>query len=317
MSGLRGTFVPLPTPFRGGALDLGALDALITFHARRATAGIVLLDASGEAFALTREERATLVTRAVETTRRLGGELPRKRATRTRAASGRLAVIVGVGCSDTRASCEFARDAVFAGADMLLVVTPPYVRPSRLGLLHHFRAIAEAAGDTPLLLVNDPERTGLDLEPEAARELARYVPSIRALVEVTRNPGRVRRVADAVKLPVLVGDDRVLAPFSAAGAAGAVSVVANLVPDEVDRLLDVARAAGDTTLAGRIEESLAPLIDALTVETNPGPLKSALESLGVISGELRQPLAELEPAHRASLRRMLTAARLLVPTDPN
>ncbi len=313
LSAYRGILVPLPTPFRQGAVDLDALDGLIAFHARRATAGVVVCDVTGEGTTLTREERATVAARAVETARKLGGGAPRKRATRTKSASGKLAVVAAIGTSDTRLSAELARDAVFAGVDALHVVTPPYARPTKLGLLRHFRALAEAASDMPMLLVNDPERTGLDLEPEAARELTRLVPSIRALVEVTKSPARIRRIVELVKVPVLAGDDRVLAPFAAAGASGALSVIANLVPDEVDRLVDAARAATDLALIGRYEEGLAPLVDALGVETNPGPLKAALDALGAIGGELRSPLAELEPANRANLRRVLTLARLLVP----
>lgn len=314
MSAYRGVLVPLPTPFREGAVDFDALDALLAFHARRATAGVIVCDVTGEGSALSREERAAIAARAVETARRLGGGAPRRRATRSKAASGKLAIVAAIGTSDTRASAELARDAVFAGVDALHVVTPPYVRPTRLGLQRHFRAIAEAASDTPLVLVNDPERTGLDLEPLVARELIRLVPSIRALVEVSRNPARLRRTAEHVKVALLAGDDRVLAPFAAAGAAGAVSVVANLVPDEVDRLVDCARVGEDLAQVRRDEEALAPLVDALSVESNPGPLKGALEALGAIGGELRSPLAALEPANRANLRRALTVARLLVPS---
>jgi len=315
LSSYRGILVPLPTPLRHGALDLDALEQLIGFHARRASAGIVLCDVTGEGPTLTREERAAVVTRAVEVAARLGGGALRKRATRTKGASGKLAVVAAIGTSDTRTSCDLARDAVAAGVDALHVVTPPYVQPTKLGLTRHYRAIAEAASDMPLLVVNDPERTGYDLLPELVRELARLVPSIRGLVEVTKNPARIRRIVALVKVPVLAGDDRVLAPFAAAGAAGAVSVVANLVPDEVDRLVDAARAAADVALVARYEEGLAPLVDALGVESNPGPLKAALGALGAISSDLRSPLAELEPTNHANLRRILTLARLLVPNS--
>ncbi len=316
MSAHRGVLVPLPTPFRDGSVDHEAFDGLLQFHQRRATAGVVVCDVTGEGPTLTREERAALVARAVETTRRLGGDGPRKRATRTKGAAGKLAVLAAVGTSDTRTTCEHARDAVFAGVDALHVITPPYVRPSQLGLLRHLRAIAEAASDAPLVLVNDPERTGLDLEPTALRDLTRLVPSIRAVVEVTRNPARVRRAGDVLKVPIIAGDDRVLGPFAAAGAAGALSIVANLVPDEVDLLFDAARTGGDIGLVGRYEEALAPLVDALSVEPNPGPLKAALEALGAIGGELRSPLAELTPGNRDNLKRVLTRARLLVPSEP-
>ena len=297
-------------------MDFEALDGLLQFHQRRATAGVVLCDLTGEGPTLTREERASLIARAVETTRKLGGNAPRRRATRTKSASGKLAVVAAIGTSDTRSTCDHARDAVFAGVDALHIVTPPYVRPSQLGLLRHLRAVAEAASDAPLVLVNDPDRTGLDLEPEASRELTRLVPSIRAVVEVTRNPARVRRAAEVLKVPVIAGDDRVLGPFAAAGAAGALSIVANLVPDEVDTLLDAARAGSEAGLIGRYEEGLAPLVDALAVEPNPGPLKAALYALGAIEGELRSPLAELTPGNRDNLRRVLTRARLLVPSEP-
>lgn len=314
MSPYRGILVALPTPFRQGELDLDALGSLVAFHARRATAGLVVCDVTGEGPTLSREERAAVVERAVAETVRLGGKAPRRRATRAKGASGKLAVVAAVGTSDTRRSCDLARDAARAGVDALHVVTPPYVQPSRLGLTRHYRAIAEAAADLPLLVVNDPDRTGYDLEPALARELIRLVPAIRGLVEVTRSPARIRRLAELVKVPVLAGDDRVLAPFAAAGAAGAVSVVGNLVPDEVDRLVDAARAAADTALVGRYEEGLAPLLDALAVESNPGPLKAALGALGAIGSELRSPLAELEPSNHANLRRALTSARLLVPS---
>jgi len=314
VSAYRGILVPLPTPFKSGDVDHAAVDRLLVFHARRATAGVVVCDVTGEGPSLTREERAALIARAVETTRRLGGDAPRRRPTKTKGASGKLAVIAAIGTSSTHETCQFARDAVFAGADALHITTPPYVRPTRLGLLRHLRAIAEAASDMPLMLVNDPERVGYDVEPEEARELTRLVPSIRAWVEVTRNPARVRSAAAAARVPVLAGDDRVLAPFAAAGAQGALSIVANLVPDEVDRLVDAARTGAEPQQVQHWEGALAPLVDALQVEPNPGPLKAALSALGAIGGELRGPLAELEPNNRTNLERVLTLARLLVPS---
>ena len=312
----RGSLVALPTPLRGGALDIDSFEGLVAFQARHATRGIVLATATGEGPTLRRGEREELILHAALTASRAARDAGGDRE--------RMLVVAAVGTADTRESAELARDALSAGADAILVATPYYSRPSRHGLLRHLGEIAEHTDDAPILFHNDPERCGLDLEPEAIEELSSFVPGVVGLVEGNARPARVRRVVEACGLSVFGAVDRMIAPFTLHGAHGVMSIAANLVPAEVARLVETAQSALERRLepgedpraaAERMEIDLAPILDALSIEQDPGPLKGALEALGACSAEVRAPLAVLEPENRARLESALTSARLLVPSS--
>lgn len=291
----HGSYVALPTPFAGEQLDLDSLRSLIDEHAARATAGVVICGTTGEAATLDERERRTMIHASVEF------------------AAGRLQVIAGVGTNATRTTVESARFAGACGVDGVLVVTPYYNRPSRRGLLAHFGAVADATG-VPVILYNVPSRTGMDLRPDLAEDLARHCSNIVAIKEATDSPERIRELCSSQHLAVLCGEDRCLADFMQHGAVGAISVTGNVAPDAVAELIETAKPGGDASRAAELVEHLAPLIQDLFVEVNPVPVKSALAWLGRCRADVRGPLAALEDENRLQLEKTLADRQSLLLT---
>ena len=285
---LAGSLVALPTPFRGTELDFDAFAGLVELHVGAATDGIVVAGTTGESSTLTEHEQRSLIHAAVEQAR------------------GRITVVAGVGTNDTHESVELARFAGACGADALLVVTPYYNRPSRQGLLLHYGAIAEATS-TPVILYNVPSRTGVDLVPDLARELGERWESIVAIKECSDSPERIRELVLESGLAVFCGEDSRIADFVQYGAAGAISVIGNIVPDDVAELIRAARPGGDAARAAQLVEHLAPLVRDLFIEVNPVPVKSALASLDRCPPQVRLPLAPLEEGHARQLESTLRA----------
>ena len=281
----RGSFVALPTPFVGETVDHAAFERLVDEQACRRSDGLVVCGTTGEASTLTDVERADLVRTAVA------------------AAAGRLPVIAGIGTNCTRTSIELARTAEHAGADGLLVVTPYYNRPSQRGLAAHYGAIADAV-PLPLVLYNVPSRTGVDLEPSTVRAIAKAHANVVAIKEASHSPERVVELVGQTPVDVLCGEDACIAPFVHAGAVGAIGVVANLMPETVRELVHSA-AMAETARAEELAQELAPLIEALFRETNPVPLKAALELTGRASSAVRLPLVALGDVEKERLRRDL------------
>jgi 4-hydroxy-tetrahydrodipicolinate synthase len=289
---LRGSLVALPTPFRADELDLETLGTLVDWHVEAGSDGLVAIGTSGEAATLTDFERRTVVDFVLER------------------CAGRLPVVVGTGCNATRVTIEHTRAAAEAGADAALVVTPYYNKPTQAGLEAHYAAVAEAS-TVPLVLYNVPTRTGCDLLPETAAAIGRRSPNVVAIKEAGGSLERGRELIETSGLAVLSGEDHLIGPLMAAGAAGAVGVVANLAPREVAELCRVAAAGGNAARASELEAWLAPLVRACFVESNPAPMKAALAALGHGSGEVRLPLAPLSEASREAVVAALDGAGLL------
>lgn len=289
---IHGTYVALPTPFRDGRVDLDVLEELIERLAETSVEGLLITGTTGEVPTLNDYEHRSLIHAAVDFNR------------------GRLAVMAGIGTNCTRRSVELAGFAASSGVDSLLAVTPYYNRPSRRGLLLHYGQIAEAS-KLPLVLYNVPTRTGVDLEPEVAAELERRHETIVAIKEASGSVERIRELVETTDLNVLAGDDRTLVGSCAAGAVGTVSVIANLAPDYVARIVRHAVLDGDVARAEVLQEQLLPLIDAMSVDVNPVPLKAALASMGLCGAEVRAPLASMEPAERERLVAVLEASPVL------
>lgn len=273
-----GSYVALPTPFQGsGVIDFEALRRLVDRQAAGGSAGIVVCGTTGESATLTDRERRAVVEAAVQY------------------AGGRLKVVAGVGTNATASSVELAQHAMACGADGMLVVTPYYNRPGKVGLLRHMSAVAEAGALLPVMLYNVPTRTACDLLPEWAGELARECPNVLALKEATSDPRRIREVCAIEELEILCGEDGAIVEFMAAGAVGAVNVVGNVFPELVDQLIETAsQSRGDSGHCRELREALAPLVRDLFIETNPGPVKAALASLDVCESTVRGPLAAIE-----------------------
>lgn len=221
----------------------------------------------------------------------------------------RVPVIAGCGSNDTVTAVEHARCACTLGVDALLAVTPYYNKASPSGLIRHFTAIADAS-DKPVILYNVPSRTGVDIPLSVYRALAAH----ERIVGVKEASGNVAKAAQIASVcgqdfALYSGSDELALPILSIGGRGVISVVANLLPRET-HLLCERYFRGDTDGAREMQLSLLPLIDALFSEVNPIPVKTACGMLGLCRPDLRLPLCEMEPAHRAALEKALADWRL-------
>lgn len=281
-----GSYAAIPTPFRDGELDFDALRRLVHHQIQGQSRGIVVAGTTGESATLRPTERGALISFVAGLAR------------------GRLDVVAGVGTNDTRTSCELAREAVEAGADALLVVTPYYNRPNQRGLLRHFSDVADAV-EAPIVLYNVPARTAVDLLPQTVAELARRHRNVVAIKEASGALERVSALAALGSVDVLCGEDALLREFMEHGATGLIGVVTNLVPALVAELCAACGPTGDPARAAELSALIAPLIHALHLETNPAPVKAACASLGLCSSELRPPMVPLEPQNARRLEQAL------------
>ena len=215
-------------------------------------------------------------------------------------AAGRVPVIAGTGTNNTAHVLENTRNACEVGADAILVVTPYYNKATQNGLIRHFTTVADASS-VPVVLYNVPGRTGCNLQPKTVAALAEH-PNIVALKEATGNMAQmvelVRLCGD--KLDIYSGEDGIVVPMMAMGAAGCISVLSNVAPKQAVAMTD-ACLAGNFTAAAKMQCDLLPLINALFSEVNPIPAKAAVSRLGFGADVLRLPLTSMEDATRARL----------------
>jgi 4-hydroxy-tetrahydrodipicolinate synthase len=278
----------LATPFQAdGQLDLDAFARLIQGQLAGGTQGLVVAGSTGEAHALSDDELALVVAKALAVV------------------AGRVPLLVGTGSANTAKTIAATRRARDLGADAALIVTPYYVRPTQQGLLQHYRAIADAV-ELPIVLYNVPGRTGCDLLPATVAQLAAH-PRIVAIKEAVADAQRMQDLLAlrSVSFQVLSGDDGSACRALLAGADGVISVANNLVPAQFRALCDAARG-GHRDRAEALDAQLQPLFDALGLESNPIPLKWGLSTQGLGSAQPRLPLVELSVSHRERLRELLS-----------
>ena len=268
---LGGSLVALATPFRDGRLDTAALGRLCDRQAARGSAALVVCGSTGEAPALSAPEQARVVAVAVE------------------AAAGRVPVIAGCSAPATEAAASLAFAAARNRAAALLCAPPPYVKPTQDGIATHVRAVAHTA-DLPVMLYDVPGRTGVAVADETAAWLFEHglIAAIKDASGDLSRPARLR-VLCGTELVQLSGDDATAPAYRAMGGHGCVSVTANLVP-ALCAQLHAAWDRGDLATFARLRDLLAPLHQALFLESNPIPLKAALCMLRLCTGELRLPL---------------------------
>ncbi len=226
------------------------------------------------------------------------------------AAAGRVPVVAGTGSNSTAEAIELTRHAKEAGANGVLMVCPYYNKPTQRGLIAHYTAVAKAV-DIPIILYNVPGRTGVNMLPETVATLAE-VPNIVAIKEAS---GSIEQMTEVISLcgdrmTVVSGDDTLTLPLMAVGGMGVISVIANILPKET---AEMTRAAlnGDWKRAKEIHLRIFPLCKAMFYETNPIPVKTAMQLLGRLNGELRLPLAPMADANRDRLAKALKAYGLL------
>ncbi|MGH8226622.1 MAG: 4-hydroxy-tetrahydrodipicolinate synthase [Steroidobacteraceae bacterium] len=290
---LSGSLVAIVTPMRAdGSLDLPAWERLVDFHLHNGTGGIVVGGTTGESATLTDAELGELTERAC------------------RHVAGRIPVIAGAGTSSTAATVERARWLSQLPVAALLVVTPAYNRPTQEGLYRHFAAVAEAAR-VPVIAYNVPSRTAVDMLAATTARLSQLA-GIAGIKEAVARMERIRELKGACRedFVILSGDDATARDAVLEGAAGVISVTANVAPRAMADLIEAARR-GDRPRSGELDAALAPLHRALFLEPNPIPVKWALERMGLAGPGIRLPLTPLSGEHQDAVAAALRGAGAL------
>lgn len=290
---MTGSMVALVTPMQAdGAVDFPALLGLIEFHLAAGTDAIVAVGTTGESATLDVDEHIAVIEATV------------------RAVDGRVPVIAGTGANNTREAIELAQAAAEVGANAHLSVTPYYNRPTQAGLQAHFTAIAEAV-DLPMILYNVPGRTGVDMQVATTLALAAH-PRIIGTKEASGSLDRMRSlIAGAPSgFAVYSGDDHLSCAAILSGAAGTISVTANVAPALMHEMTNAA-LRGDSDTAHRLDARLAALHRELFCQPNPIPAKWAVGELGLIKPGIRLPLLPLEESFMAQVKAAMIEAGVL------
>lgn len=293
MATLRGCGTALVTPFTtAGAVDLMRLRALVEWQVSQGIDFLVPCGSTGEAQTLDEREREAVVRLVVDV------------------AAGRVPVMAGATSNDTRKAVEETKRMAGAGADWILSAAPYYNKPTPAGLEAHFLAVAEAA-TVPVCVYNIPGRAAVNMPPDLLVRLAQH-PQVRAVKESSGDLQQVQRLLlrKPASLAVLAGDDWIAPATCLLGGAGLVSVASNAAPAAMRHLVQAALDGRIAELRSRLA-SLLPLMDALFLESNPGPVKAALARLGRIENALRLPLVPVLPATETLIDAALAAAGLL------
>jgi 4-hydroxy-tetrahydrodipicolinate synthase len=286
-----GSGVALVTPFRDGRVHEAMLRELVRFHVREGTDALVVNGSTGEAATMTAPEQRRVAEIAVEEV------------------AGRIPVVVGTGGSSTAAVRELADAAREAGADAILLSMPPYNKPSQAGMEAHTLEVVEAGG-LPSILYNVPGRTACNLLPETVERLCDH-PLVVGIKEACGDISQIaelsRRVHD--RIAVYSGNDDQIVPFLALGGVGVITVLGNVAPADVSRMVH-RYLEGDVTGARDLQLRYLPLVAALFREPNPVPVKTVLSMMGFEVGEVRLPLLPASDETRDLLRARLEEAGL-------
>jgi 4-hydroxy-tetrahydrodipicolinate synthase len=292
---MRGCATALVTPFTAtGAIDEDRLRSLVD---RQITNGVRLLvpcGTTGESATMTEEEDRRVIAITVEVAR------------------GRARVIAGAGSNSTASAIEYSQRARDLGADAVLQVAPWYNKPTQEGLYAHFRAIAEAIPEMPIMLYNVPGRTSSNIAAQTTLRLANDCENIVALKEASGNLTQIMEILRErpANFSVLSGDDAVTLPLIALGAEGIVSVASNEIPDLMSRMTELA-LNGDWTEARALHYRLLPLMEINFIESSPGPVKAAMAMMGLLEENFRLPLVPITEHSRARVREVVSRLGLL------
>jgi 4-hydroxy-tetrahydrodipicolinate synthase len=289
---IRGVLPALITPFtRDNKVDKEGLQQNIEFLIKNGVSGIVPCGTTGESATLSIEEHEKVIEIAID--------------------CSTVPVVAGTGSNNTTEALELTRSAMDAGADAALLITPYYNKPNDRGMLAHFKKIANEV-DIPIILYNVPSRTGVNLKPEVVAELAKEG-NIIGVKEASGNLDQVTRILEMTRdedFEVISGDDGLTLPIMAIGGAGVISVVANVAPKLMVSMVEAFRK-GNMEEARRLHLLLAPLTRAVFLETNPIPIKKAVELIGLPAGDLRLPLASMSNENEKKLKTALKDLKLL------
>lgn len=287
-----GSGVAIITPFTNDGVDYPALVRLLDFQLENGTDAIIVCGTTGEAAAMSYEERIRTIEAVV------------------RHVDGRVPVIAGTGSNNTENAIAMSRDASGAGVDALLVVTPFYNKATPKGLIRHYTAVADAV-EKPVILYHVPSRTGVKCTAEIYAALAEH-PNIVGVKEAGGDLALVQKTRELCPEDFYIwsGNDDETAPIMLFGGKGVISVAANVMPEAMHRLT-AACLNGDFVAAGQMQLKLRKLCEALFWEVNPIPVKTALAIMGYCQERFRSPMCEMEPENRERLAGVLAEYGLI------
>lgn len=284
----EGAYTAVITPFKNDKIDYSALELIIERQISEGIDGIIPMGTTGESPTISFEEHEEFIRRVVKIVNK------------------RIKVIAGTGANSTGEAIWLTKGAEDSGVDATLSVNPYYNKPTQKGLIAHYEAIAKET-KLPIILYNIPGRSGVNFLPESVAELLKRTDHVVAMKEASGDIAQMMRLIELCgdKLTVLSGDDNLLLPLLSIGGKGVISVLSNILPAEVKKVVALYKE-------NKIEEAraqfyrLLPLCRAMFLETNPIPVKAAMEMMGACSGDMRLPLVPISSENREILRKTLT-----------
>ncbi|MDR5586739.1 MULTISPECIES: 4-hydroxy-tetrahydrodipicolinate synthase [Clostridium] len=292
MSVFEGSGVALVTPFNDNGIDYDKLQDLLEWHVKEGTDSIIICGTTGEATTMTESEKKAVIKFAVDTINK------------------RIPVIAGTGSNNTVSAIEMSKYAESVGVDAILVITPYYNKTSQKGLFKHFKAVNDSV-NIPIILYNVPSRTGVNITPKSLVQIAE-LNNVVAIKEASGNISQIMEMKSLCKdkIDIYSGNDDQIVPIMSLGGKGVISVSANVIPNEVHTLTK-------KCLEGKFNEALdiqlnrLKLTNALFIETNPIPVKTAMNLMGFEVGSLRLPLCEMEDSNLETLKTILKENKLI------
>ncbi len=289
----KGTTVALVTPFKDGRVDEDKLKELVEFHIKNGTTAILPCGTTGESPTLSHDEHKQVIEVCIQTS------------------AGRIPIMAGTGSNSTTEAIALTHHASTVGADAALIVTPYYNKPTQKGIFMHFSEIANSV-DIPIILYNIPGRCSKNIETETVVKLANECKNIIGVKEASGSMDQMQSVRHLCPKDFLLlsGDDALTLPLLSIGGDGVVSVIANFIPQETQKLIKLFQD-GKIKEAQELHYKLLPLIKSMFLETNPIPVKKTMELLGLCSGSLRLPMCEISAENTEKLKEQLVAYGLL------
>lgn len=292
MTIFEGSGVAIVTPFTNDSVDYDKLKELLEWHVQEGTDAIVICGTTGEATTMTLEEKKSVIKFTVDVI------------------NGRIPVIAGSGSNNTKASIEMSKYCESVGVSALLVITPYYNKTNHKGLLKHFETINDAV-NIPIILYNVPSRTNMNITPSTLKELSK----LKNIVAIKEASGNLSQIAEMKALcgdsiDIYSGNDDQIIPIMSLGGKGVISVLANVIPKEVHNMTRM-YLDGKCMEASKIQIDTLELTNALFSETNPIPVKTALNLMGCNVGPLRLPLYEMDDKLKLDLENTLKKYKLI------
>ncbi|MCM8533584.1 MAG: 4-hydroxy-tetrahydrodipicolinate synthase [Lentisphaeraceae bacterium] len=287
-----GVHTAIITPFKNNAVDYASLEKLIEMQIEGGVDGIVAVGTTGESPTLTVHEHGEVIKFIIKQ------------------ASNRCKVIAGTGGNSTDEAIELTVEAFKNGADGSLQVTPYYNKPTQEGLFQHFTAISNAAPELPMVLYNVPGRSATEIAIDTVARLSEN-PNIPVIKEAGGSVDRVSQLQAVCDITILSGDDALTLPMMSVGAKGVISVISNVMPKEMVKLVQLANEM-NLKEAAALHKKLYPLMNDLFIESNPIPVKTLLSEMGYCSDEFKLPMTNISPANLATLKESAVKAGLVL-----